>query len=119
MKRLKEITKEFKKDKEKINFTDPDARFMRGGDGRIDVGYNCQAAVTGDYIIVSSEVIRDPNDRNALGLMVETTEENTKEAKELAADTGYSSYDNYEYLSDRNKIGYIPDQGMNRIERQK
>lgn len=118
-KKLKEVTKKFNQDKEKINLTDPDARFMKGGDGRIDVGYNCQAAVTDDHVIVSSEVIQDPNDRNALELMVETTEENIEEdVKEIAADTGYSSYKNYEYLSKKNKIGYIPDQEMNKIEKQ-
>ena len=116
-KKLKEVKKKFKRDKEKINLTDPDAHFMKGGDGRIDVGYNCQAAVTDDQIIVSSEVIQDANDRNALELMVETTEENTKEeVKEIAADTGYSSYENYEYLSKKNKIGYIPDQQMREQE---
>jgi len=92
---------------------------MKGGDGRIDVGYNCQAVVTDNHLIVSSEVIQDPNDRNALELMIETTEENIEEeVKELAADTGYSSYENYEYLSKKNKIGYIPDQEINNIEKQ-
>lgn len=118
-KKLKEVKKKFKKDKGKINLTDPDAHFMKGGDGRIDVGYNCQAAVTDDQIIVSSEVIQDANDRNALELMVERTEENTKEElKEIAADTGYSSYENYEYLSKNNKVGYIPDQQMREQENQ-
>lgn len=116
--KLEEVTKKFKTGKEKINLTDPEARFMKGGNGRIDIGYNCQAAVTDDQLIVSSEVLTDPNDRYALERMVETTEENTEqEVKEVGADRGYSGYENYEYLSKKGKIGYIPDSNMNRVSR--
>ena len=38
--KLEEVTKKFKTGKEKINLTDPEARFMKGGNGRIDIGYN-------------------------------------------------------------------------------
>lgn len=31
-------------DKKKVNITDPEAKFMKNGNGRIDVSYNCQAA---------------------------------------------------------------------------
>jgi transposase len=111
--KLEEVTKKFKAGKEKINLTDPDARFMKGGNGRIDIGYNCQAAVTNECLIVGSEVITDPNDRKALALMVETSEANSSEAiREVTADTGYSSYENDAYLSKKDKIGYIPDQQM-------
>jgi transposase len=118
--KLQEVTKQFKTDREKINLTDSEARFMKGGDGRIDIGYNCQAAVTDDQLIVSSEVLTDPNDRYALERMVETTEENTgEEVKEVGADGGYSGYENYEYLSNRGKVGYIPDPNINRVSGQK
>ena len=114
--KLEEVAKKFKTGREKVNLTDPEARFMKGGNGRIDIGYNCQAAVTDDQFIVSGEVLTDPNDRHALELMVETTEENTgEEVKEVGADKGYSGYENYEYLSKKNKIGYIPDPNMDRI----
>lgn len=115
-KKLKEVMERIKDDKEKVNLTDSDARFMKGGDGKVNVGYNCQAAVTEGQIIVSSEVINEANDRKALKEMVETAEENLgEEIKEVAADTGYSSYENYEYLAERGKIGYIPDQKMGRM----
>lgn len=111
--KLEEIQLRFTSDKEKINLTDPAACFMKGGNGRIDIGYNCQAAVTNECLIVGSEVITDPNDRKALALMVETSEANSSEAiREVTADTGYSSYENDAYLSKKNKIGYIPDQQM-------
>jgi len=45
--------------------------------------------------------------------MVETSEANLAQpVKEVAADAGYSSYDNYEYLGRNNKIGYIPNQNF-------
>ena len=84
---------------EKKNLTDSDARFMKNGQGRIDAGYNCQTAVTREQIIVSSEVITSPTDHRALELMVKSSDQNLREqVKEIAADSGYSSYDNYEYL---------------------
>jgi len=112
-KKIEEVMKKFKTGKEKINLTDHEAKFMKHGNGRIDASYNCQAAMTAEQIIVSSEVITDPTDRNALELMVKTTDRNLAEQiKEVAADSGYSSYDNYEYLANSDKVGYIPDQDL-------
>ena len=109
--KINEVMKKFKNEKEKINITDPEAKFMKTGNGSINTGYNCQAAMTKEQIIVSSEVITNATDRKALELMIETSEENLAESiKEIAADSGYSSYDNYEYLDKKEKIGYIPDQ---------
>ena len=106
--KIEEIEKKFKDQKEKINLTDSEAKFMKGGNGCIDVSYNCQAAVTKEQIIVSSEVITDAGDCQALELMVKTSDENLKESvKEVAADSGYSNYDNYEYLVKKDKVDYI------------
>ena len=56
-------------------------------------------------------MITEATDRQALELMVKSSDENLSEpVKEIAADSGYSSYDNYEYLIKKDKIGYIPDQ---------
>jgi len=111
--KLKKVLKNFKNDKEKINLTDPDAKFMKGGDGKINTSYNCQAAVTENQLIVGSDVITEANDRTALEPMIETAEETLKKPiKEVAADSGSSSYENYEYLSKNNKTGYVPDQNL-------
>jgi transposase len=119
-KKLEKVINRFKKDKEKINLTDPDARFMKSDDGKINTAYNCQTAVTENQLIVASDVIQDANDRTALEPMVKAAEKNLKEpVKEIAADSGYSSYDNYEYLSKNNKTGYIPDQNFTKIKTQK
>jgi transposase len=109
--KIKKIMEKFKNEKEKINLTDPEARFMKDGHYRIDTSYNCQASLTKEQIILASEVITEASDRKALELMVETSEANLAQpVKEITADAGYSSYDNYEYLAKNNKIGYIPDQ---------
>jgi len=111
--KIKKLMEQFKSEKEKINLTDPDARFMKDGHYRIDTSYNCQAALTKEQILVASEVITEASDRKALELMVETSDTNLAQpVKEIAADAGYSSYDNYEYLAKNNRIGYIPDQNF-------
>ena len=80
------------------------------GSKDIRPGYNCQAAVTEEGFIVAAEAATDANDRNQLKPMVEQTVSNTQEAvKETAADSGYGSYANYEYLEQKGIDGYIPD----------
>ena len=111
--KIKKVMEKFKNEKEKINLTDADAKFMKDGRYRIDTSYNCQASLTEEQIILSSEVISEPSDRKALELMVKTSEANLSQSvKEIAADAGYSSYDNYEYLENNQKTGYIPDQNL-------
>ena len=104
-----EIMKE--ENREKINLTDRDANHMKsGGSKDIRPGYNCQAAVTESGIIVAGEAVTEANDRNQLKPMIEWTESNTQEkVKEVAADCGYGSYANYEYLEQREIDGYVPD----------
>src|SRR3972149_3806136 len=98
-------------EKEKINLTDRDANHMKpGGSTDIRPGYNCQAAVTEGGIIVAGESVTDANDRNQLKPVIEQVESNTQEkVKEVAADCGYGSYANYEYLEQRGIDGYVPD----------
>ena len=111
--KIKKVMEKFKNEKEKINLTDPDAKFMKDGRYRIDTSYNCQASLSKEQIMLSSEVITQASDRKALEQMVETSESNLAQpVKEIAADAEYSSYDNYEYLVKNNKIGYIPDQNL-------
>ncbi len=104
-----EIMKE--EGKEKINLTDRDANHMKsGGSKDIRPGYNCQAAVTESGIIVAAESVTDANDRNQLKPVIEQAESNTQaKVKEVAADCGYGSYANYEYLEQREIDGYVPD----------
>lgn len=104
-------------EKEKINLTDPDCRFMKERKGVIAPAYNCQLAVAEGQIIVGAEVVAEENDRRQLAPMVEEAERVTgEEVSEVIADSGYSSYDNYEYLSQRQKQGYIPDQYLKKVK---
>ncbi|KKL81210.1 hypothetical protein LCGC14_1997040 [marine sediment metagenome] len=98
-------------DRKKINLTDNDANHMKaGGSKDVRPSYNCQAAVTDDGIIVAAEAVTEANDRNQLEPMIEQTETNTKETvEEVAADSGYGSYANYEYLEEKGIDGYVPD----------
>lgn len=104
-----EIMKE--ENREKINLTDRDAHHMKtGGSKDIRPGYNCQAAVTETGIIVAAESVTEANDRNQLKPLIEKTESNALvKVNEAAADCGYGSYANYEYLEQREIDGYVPD----------
>jgi hypothetical protein len=78
----------------KVNVTDPDSRIMKTRREYIQ-GYNGQAVVTRDQIIVSVAVTRDENDLHQLEPMIEETERTVEEAGiqqpmgALAADTAY------------------------------
>lgn len=115
--KIKEVLAGFKEGEEKINLTDPDAPFMKERKGVITPAYNCQISVSERQIITSASVVIEENDRKQLIPMIERTEEITEEAvSAIIADSGYSSYDNYEYLQDRGKEGYIPDQYFKKVK---
>jgi hypothetical protein len=59
----------------------------------------------------------EENDRQQLIPMVEEAEAMLEEeVKEVLADSGYASYDNYEYLSTHEKTGYLPDQYFEKVK---
>lgn len=80
----------------KANVTDPDSRIMKTRSGYVQ-GYNAQAVVTGDQIIVAAEVTQEENDVHQLHPMLAKTKENLAAAgcrEEIAAadaDAGYWS----------------------------
>jgi len=111
--KIQQVMEKFQDEKEKINLTDPQARFMKDGRYRIDTSYNCQATLSKEQFILANEVITEPSDRKALSVMIEASDQNLGQSiQEVAADAGYSSYDNYEYLDKKHKIGYVPDQNF-------
>ena len=97
--------------KKKVNLTDQDANYMKsGGSKDIRPGYNCQASVTEEGIIVASDAVRDANDHDQLEPMIEQTESITgRKVEEATADSGYGGYASYEYLEERGIDGYVPD----------
>jgi transposase len=95
----------------RLNLTDPDSQFMQERKGGLVPGYNCQLAVAEGQLIVGAEVVAEANDRHQVLPMVAQTEAVTGAPVDtVIADSGYSSYDNYEALATRGTTGYIPDQ---------
>lgn len=86
----------------KANLTDPESRIMKTRKGFIQ-GYNAQAVVSEDQIIVACDVVQDCNDFAQLKPMVELAEANLHEIGEepdnVLADAGYCSEDNLEYMA--------------------
>jgi transposase len=77
------------------NFTDPESRIMKSGDGFVQ-GYNCQAAVDAEHqIIVAQAVTNQPPDVEHLIPMVEKVVQNCEAIPEKwSADAGYFSEQN-------------------------
>lgn len=81
-------------DEARANPTDPESRIMKDHRGYIQ-GYNLQAAVNGNQIILAAEATNDENDRGQLEPMVKMTKENLgkagvdEEIETAVADNGY------------------------------
>jgi len=86
-------------DKDQYNFTDPESRIMKGGDGFVQ-GYNAQAAVEPTLLlIVGQSVTEQANDKKQLKPMVELVEQQSgRRPEEILADNGYCSEENLDYL---------------------
>ncbi|MFC1805683.1 IS1182 family transposase [Planctomycetota bacterium] len=97
------------KPKDQYNFTDPESRIMKMGNGSFDQAYNCQAAVDGHaQIIVARRATDAPNDKRQLEPMVEQIEANLGEGpRRLSADSGYYSEENVTCLRERGIDDYV------------
>src|ERR1019366_5699441 len=85
--------------KDQYNFTDPESRIMKSGDGFVQ-GYNAQAAVeAGLGLIVGQSVTEAANDKKQLKPMVELIEQQSGQRPSgILADSGYCSEENLEHL---------------------
>lgn len=94
-----EIAKE--KASAKANVTDPDSRILKTSKGYCQ-GYNAQAVVSEDQVIVAADITQEENDVRQLHPMLEETRANRKaagiedEVDTCTADAGYWSEDNIE-----------------------
>jgi transposase len=88
------------KEKAQRNFTDPESRIMKGGDGSWVQGYNAQAAVDRDQqVIVAIDLTNQAADAPHLPALVEQVTTNTGcKPDEGSADAGYFSEANVRAL---------------------
>jgi transposase len=83
----------------KANVTDPESRIMKTRSGYVQ-GYNAQAAVTEDQVVIAAEVTDEANDVKQLHPMMSAIRESLKSVGErervgsLLADAGYWSESN-------------------------
>jgi hypothetical protein len=100
----------------KANITDPDSRLHRGRHGFIQ-GYNAQAVVSLDQIILAADVVQNRNDVKQLVPMVKQAKANIArtaakgvkaEVEAVLADAGYHSQANLEELEHLDVEGFIP-----------
>jgi len=96
------------KAKAQRNFTDPESRILRTGDGFLQ-GYNAQLAVDSEHqVIVAQHVVNEQADAPHLPLMLMKIRSNTgHQADELSADNGYFSESNLRELRKRRVRGFI------------
>ncbi len=94
----------------RINLTDTDSQLIKCS-GQKKPAYNCQGAVSEDGIIVAAYATNKANDKEQLQEVINQVETNVSEKIGVVlADSGYSSYENYQWLSEQGKAAYIPDQ---------
>jgi hypothetical protein len=95
-------------DKAQDNFTDPESRIMKTGNG-FEQSYNAQACVDEqNQIIVAVEVTNCVTDNGQLISMVDAVEANVGQRPEqVVADAGYRSEANFKALEDKKIDGVI------------
>lgn len=110
------------KEKDQYNFTDPESRIMKGGEGFVQA-YNAQAAVEPNFqLIVGQTVTQATNDKEQLLPMVAVIEQQSgQRPEEILADSGYCSEKNLEGLESADQpeqkiIGYIATQRLKHDE---
>ena len=94
-------------DKDQYNFTDPESRIMKGGDGFVQ-GYNAQAAVEPALqLIVGQSVTAAANDKEQVEPMLQAIEAQSGQRPDgLLADSGYCSEKNLEHLETGGESGH-------------
>jgi transposase len=92
----------------RANITDPDVRVMRNQKGYV-AGYNGQAVVTAEQVIVGAMLSQHPVDRTLLHPLLDTCREQLAEAgirpepRTVLADSGYASEENFA-RADKDKL---------------
>jgi hypothetical protein len=96
----------------KANTSDPESRIMKTKDGYVQ-GYNAQAVVNEDQVVIAAEVTDEQNDAAQLHPMIEETEVSLADAgidkrpEKLLADAGYCSEENLAAFKEDDPDPYI------------
>lgn len=119
-KKIQEAIEKLKNDEGgRTNLTDEDVRLIKSA-GQIKPNYSCQGAVTEDGVLVGAYVSTNASDKEQLMPLIDQVEQNTRgQVDVILADSGYSSYANYEWLDNQKKTAYIPDQEYERRDKLK
>ena len=98
------------RDKDQVNFTDPESRIMPTSNGW-QQAWNAQAAVDMDsHLIVGGRLSRAPNDKQQLQPVLDNLQKRPPEIgtpKRIVADNGYYSEDNVNETVDRDLTPYL------------
>jgi transposase len=90
------MTEKRRRSEPRANLTDPDSSIMHDAHGYLQ-GYNAQAAVTADQVIVAADVTQEPSDNHQLAPMVAAAQHNltvvgiSEPIAAVVADAGYWS----------------------------
>jgi len=90
------------------NFTDKDSRIMKAGSGKhFEQSYNAQAAVDteGSMLILGGYVTQHVNDRQELGLVVDSVTEEVREVDTVSCDSGFYSEEAVKAIENENEEG--------------
>lgn len=104
--------------KDQYNFTDPESRIMKDGQGTIIQGYNALAAVDPEHqIIVAANLTNVAPDVGHLPEMTEQAERNTgKRSKRVLTDAGFFKEKNVERLESQGYEVLIPPVRISHME---
>jgi len=103
--------------------TDPGATFMRMKDdhmrnAQLKPGYNLQLGVEGEYI-VGVDISSERSDQLAMIPLLERMEKHIEQYKDVTADAGYESEENYTYFEGKQQTCYIKPQNYERSKTRK
>jgi transposase len=117
LKRAHELLK--KNNRKDTNLTDEESCTMLHRHFVPEPSYNGQIAVEAESgVIVAADLGNNPSDYWGLKELTEQIKKNISETPEqVLADSGYASYENLQYLKDKNIKGYIPDQMLQSISK--
>lgn len=99
------------RDRDQVNFTDPQSRIMLTSSNGWQQAWNAQMAVDMDsHLIVGGHISQAPNDKQQLEPTLDALEalpEQLGTLQRITADSGYYSEDNVNEASDRNLTPYV------------